>query len=184
MSIERAISAFAGFMVLLSALPSIAAVAEELESARGAELLLPLKQDLKHALVTGMQKGSTHAISICKDQAPAIAAALVTEDIQMGRSSHRLRNPDNVAPEWVNIVLQTYLDVGPDRAPVVVPLANNRRGYVEPILTKPLCLACHGDSLAPDIAAQIRAEYPEDEATGFKLDDLRGVFWVEYPATE
>jgi hypothetical protein len=39
-------------------------------------------------------------------------------------------------------------------------------------------------ALAPDIVAQIQAKYPEDEATGFKLDDLRGVFWVEYPAAE
>ncbi len=71
-----------------------------------------------------------------------------------------------------------------DRAPRVLSLANNRKGYVEPITIKPLCLACHGDNLAPDVATQIRVMYPEDEATGFKLDDLRGVYWVEYPAAE
>ena len=172
------------FVLLLLALVSGAAVAGGSEPVRGAELLLPLKQDLKQALVAGMQKGPTHAISICKDQAPVITDALASEDIQLGRTSHRLRNPVNVAPEWVDIALQAYLDAGSDRSAVVVPLANNRTGYVEPILTKPLCLACHGDSLAPDIVAQIQAKYPEDEATGFKLDDLRGVFWVEYPAAE
>jgi hypothetical protein len=66
----------------------------------------------------------------------------------------------------------------------VVSLANNREGYIEAITIKPLCLACHGSDLAPDVAEQIQGMYPDDEATGFELDDLRGVYWVEYPAAE
>jgi hypothetical protein len=45
-----------------------------------------------------------------------------------------------------------------------------------------LCLVCHGETLAPEIAAQIAAQYPEDQATGFADGDLRGVFWVEFPS--
>ena len=33
-----------------------------------------------------------------------------------------------------------------------------------------------------EIAERIRALYPEDQATGFREGDLRGVFWVSYPA--
>ena len=154
------------------------------ESARGAELLAPFKKDLKQALVAGMQKGPLDAISVCKDQAPAIAESLSPEGIQMGRTSHRLRNPDNLAPEWVDTVLQTYLGEEPGRAPRLVTLPNDRLGYVEPIATQPLCLVCHGKSLAPDVAAHIAEAYPEDQATGFAAGDLRGVFWVEYPDTE
>jgi hypothetical protein len=155
---------------------------QETSPERGAELLAPLKKNLQLALMTGMQKGAVNAISVCKDQAPAIADSLFVDDVRIGRTSHRLRNPANTAPEWVDAVLKTYLEDESNRSSRVVPLANNREGYVEPIMTKPLCLACHGETLAPDIAAQIERMYPEDEATGFKVDELRGVYWVEYPA--
>ena len=157
---------------------------QETGPARGAELLAPLKKNLKLALMAGMQKGPLNAISVCKDQAPAIADSLSVEGIQIGRTSHRLRNPANSAPEWVDPVLRAYLEEESDRAPRVVSIANGREGYVEPITIKPLCLACHGETLAPDVAAQIETMYPEDEATGFKVDELRGVYWVEYPAVQ
>ena len=54
-------------------------------------------------------------------------------------------------------------------------------GYVEPIVMQPMCLTCHGESLAPEIAARISEVYPDDQATGFKVGDFRGVFWVEFP---
>ncbi len=173
-------AAFTILMVLI--LVSRTELTQETEPARGAELLAPLKKNLKLALMAGMQKGPLNAISVCKDQAPAIADSLSVEGIQIGRTSHRLRNPANSAPEWVDPVLRAYLEEESDRAPRVVSLANNREGYVEPIMIKPLCLACHGETLAPDVAAQIETMYPEDEATGFKVDELRGVYWVEYSA--
>jgi hypothetical protein len=157
---------------------------QESEFTHGAELLAPLKKELKQALVAGMQKGPVNAVSVCKVQAPAITDSLAVEGIRIGRTSHRLRNPANSAPDWVDTVLQTYLREGLDRAPTLVPLANDRLGYVEPITLQPLCATCHGTTLAPDVAAHIREAYPEDEATGFEVGDLRGVYWVEYPATE
>jgi hypothetical protein len=157
---------------------------QQLQGKRGAELLAPFKQELKQALISGMQNGPLSAISVCKDQAPAIASSLSIAGVQMGRTSHRLRNPENSAPEWVVTVLQAYLGDDQDREPRRVRLPDDRLGYVEPIETQPLCLACHGESLAPDLAALIEEEYPEDRATGFNEGDLRGVFWVEYPEAE
>jgi hypothetical protein len=174
----------AGLALVVLVFSAAAALTEETKLAHGAALLAPFKKDMKQALMTGMQKSQVHAISACKDQAPEITNALAFEGVQIGRTSHRLRNPDNTAPEWADIALKTYLNDETDRAPRVVSLAKNREGYVEPITIKPLCLVCHGDNLAPDVATQIQAMYPEDEATGFKLDDLRGVYWVEYPVAE
>jgi hypothetical protein len=185
MSIERSIFAIIASLVLTVSAPmSAMAQTQEADADRGAELLLPLKKNLKQALMDGMQQGPVHAIGACKDQAPEITNALAVQGIQIGRTSHRLRNPDNTAPEWADIALKTYLNDETDRAPRVVSLANNREGYVEAITIKPLCLACHGSSLAPDVAEQVQAMYPDDAATGFELDDLRGVYWVEYPAAE
>ena len=38
------------------------------------------------------------------------------------------------------------------------------------------CLACHGSDIEPQTAAAIRALYPDDEAVGFAVGDLRGAF--------
>lgn len=160
------------------------ATAQGTEPARGAELLTPMKMELQRALMAGMQKGPLNAIGVCKVQAPAIAESLSVEGVQIGRTSHRLRNPANSAPDWVDPILKAYLNDDSDRAPRLVSLANNREGYVEPITIKPLCLACHGATLAPDVAAMIETMYPQDEATGFKVDELRGVYWVEYSAAK
>ena len=124
-------------------------------SARGAELLVPFKSELKKALVAGMQQGPANAINVCRDQAPMIAASLATAGVRIGRTSHRLRNPENAGPDWVDAVLQTYLGDTQNLAPQVVELPGDREGYVEPILTQPLCLACHGESVAPEVAAVI-----------------------------
>lgn len=151
------------------------------DSARGAHLLEPFKKDLKQALVAGMEKGPPHAISVCKTEAPAIAAALSVDGVKMGRTSHRLRNPANAAPDWVKPILASYLDEPGKIAPRVAALPGHRAGYVEPIVLQPLCVACHGETLASAVAAQIERDYPDDQATGFAVGDLRGVFWVEYP---
>ena len=65
--------------------------------------------------------------------------------------------------------------------PVTVTLNDHRAGYVEPIFLQPLCTTCHGKSIDPRIAAQLADQYPHDEATGFDVGELRGVFWAEFP---
>lgn len=136
----------------------------------GAALLMPFKAELKEALVAGMQEGPATAIETCSNKAPEIAASLSVDGVIMGRSSHKLRNPENAPPDWLEPVAES----------VLVDLGDGRYGYAEPIFIQPLCLTCHGEELAPDIAARIEALYPDDQATGFREGDFRGVFWVEF----
>lgn len=169
------------FIAALAVLAAPSAGAEATASP-GAALLKPFKERLKGALVAGMAEGPAHAVDACHLQAPDIAAALSVDGVAVGRTSHRLRNPANAGPAWATEALQAYLDDPAHRAPVVVALDGGREGYVEPIELQPLCLACHGSELAPPVQAAIDERYPEDQATGFEAGDLRGVFWVSYPA--
>jgi hypothetical protein len=155
--------------------------AQDAELARGAELLAPFKKDLQQALKSGLAEGPAEAIQVCRVKAPGIANSLSVAGVRMGRSSHKLRNPDNTAPDWVSPIMQTFLDDPSSREPLAVGLADNRWGYVEPIMLQPLCLTCHGSELAPGVAEQISELYPEDHAIGFEAGDLRGVFWLEFP---
>jgi hypothetical protein len=157
------------------------AQAQDAELARGAELLAPFKQDLKKALKSGLAEGPADAIQVCRVKAPEIAAALSVEGVRVGRSSHKLRNPDNMAPEWASPVMQAYLDDPSSRKPHITELGEDKWGYVEPIMVQAVCLTCHGSNLPPDIAIQIADLYPEDRAVGFEVGDLRGVFWLEFP---
>lgn len=166
----------------LALVTAASAVADDAAGARGAEILAPFKMQLKQALEAGLAQGPSAAIGACKLQAPQIAEALSVDGVVVGRSSHRLRNPRNAAPEWVAPIMQAYVDDAADRSPRTVELGGDRVGYVEPILIQPVCLACHGDVRDPSLAGRIADEYPDDAATGFELNELRGVFWTEFPA--
>ena len=169
----------------LLALLALAAIAQAGDdpAAHGASLLAPFKAELKSALMAGMKEGPATAIEVCSKDAPGIAAKLSVDGVLMGRSSHKLRNPDNTAPDWLSPIMQAYLDEPSNRNPRAVSLPGNRWGYVEPIMVQPLCLTCHGSELSPDVASRISELYPDDHATGFAAGDLRGVFWVEFPET-
>ncbi len=156
---------------------SQASTAEE----QGAAMLLPFKQQLMGALKAGLEQGPDAAIDICRIEAPMIASNLSMGGVAMGRTSHRLRNPDNAGPEWATAVLEQYLEAGAELAPQTVALDDGQTGYVEPIVTQPMCLACHGAELSPAVQAALDTHYPRDQATGFKVGDLRGIFWVSYP---
>lgn len=162
-----------------------ASTADPAEAAeRGAELLAPFKRELQQALRAGMAEGPLAAVSACRVRAPEIARGLSREGVAVGRASHRLRNPANAAPDWVAPVLAEYLAEPAKRAPRTLAISPGRTGYVEPIVAQPLCLTCHGESLAPELAQRIAELYPEDRAVGFRVGDLRGVFWVTFPATD
>jgi hypothetical protein len=45
-----------------------------------------------------------------------------------------------------------------------------------------VCLACHGAAITPEVAAALDAAYPEDQARGYALGDVRRAFSVSKPA--
>lgn len=150
-------------------------------ASRGAALLAPFKTALMQELVEGLEAGPVAAIGVCRLRAPAIADGLEAMGVRVGRSSHRLRNPANRAPDWVRPLLDHYRDTPAERGPIVVPLGDGRNGYVEPIMVQPLCLACHGTTLEPSVTEALATMYPDDRASGYAVGELRGVFWVEFP---
>jgi len=149
--------------------------------ATGRELLAPFKSALQQALLAGLEQGPVEAISVCRIEAPGIAAGLSVDGVRVGRSSHKLRNPANAPPTWVAPLLDGYRDRPDDREARTVLLGDGMAGYVEPIVVQPLCLACHGETLDAAVAEALATHYPSDRAIGYSVGDLRGVFWVEYP---
>ena len=174
----------AGLLASTLALAATVGLAQSPETTRGSQILAPYKKGLKEALQSGLSRGLVKAIQACQIQAPKIAESLSHDGIRVGRTSHRLRNPANTPPYWVEPILAEYVASISDREPRSVSLTRERLGYVEPIVVQPQCLSCHGELLNEDIAMQINRLYPQDRAVGFKAGELRGVFWTEYPVEE
>ncbi len=147
---------------------------------RAEQLLLPFKQQLMQALQVGLEQGAEQAIDVCRLQAPEIAAAASVNAVEIGRSSFRLRNPANAPTVWQQVGLRHYRQ-SEDRQPMLIDLEDGRVGYMEPIVTAPMCLACHGSALSAEVKEALALHYPTDQATGFAAGDLRGVFWVTLP---
>jgi len=99
--------------------------------------------------------------------------------IRVGRTSFRLRNPDNAPPDWAAPYVARHTS-----EEVWLAHPDGRLAGLLPIRLGERCLVCHGDASAvpPDVAARLKEAYPHDEATGFAEGDLRGWFWLEVPA--
>jgi Protein of unknown function (DUF3365) len=168
---------------LLSGTPSPASGTDRLETGR--QTLAPFQAALQTALKEGLAKGPVDAIDACRIRAPEIARELsgTTPDgeaVEVGRTSHKLRNPANAPRAWVRPLLAAYLEQPADRTPRVVDLDNGGWGYVQPIVMQPLCLTCHGETIAGPLRTRIDTLYPADDATGFTDGEFRGLFWAEF----
>jgi len=140
-------------------------------------LFLRLSGRLSEAMGTG---GPTEAISVCKTDAPAIAAEVSRErGLSIGRTSFRLRNPANTPPPWAGAAIEDRPET-----PVYFLGDGGELGVLSPIRVSRPCLSCHGptDRIDPEVKAVLDREYPQDEAVGFDEGDLRGWFWMEVPA--
>ena len=160
--------------------PIVGPVALQPAGERARSALIPLKQNLKSALVAALADSPITAVDVCQLSAPVITEGARSPGIRVGRTSDRLRNPANAPRPWMEPLLaQLAEQKPPPGSGSVVALEGDRVGYVEPIYLMPLCATCHGASVPPELLAHIRQRYPEDRAVGYEPGDLRGMFWVE-----
>jgi hypothetical protein len=150
---------------------------EDIRRAQAA--LQPFKEELQKALREGLRGGPVNAIWVCRVKAPEIAAELSAAGVTMGRTSHRLRNPNNAPEPWMEPLLAEFLEKTGDRTYRAVRLPGGSVGYVEPIYVQPRCLTCHGKDIPPAVAERLKASYPRDHGKDFEAGDLRGLFWVK-----
>jgi len=151
-------------------------------AARGAETLKPYKTNLQSALRSGLAKGQEHAISVCSLEAPELANKAGSPGVRVGRATNRARNPKNEPAAWLTPVVEAYAKEPAAAKPRVVHLENGAVGYAEPIFVQETCLMCHGEMISEPVRRALAGRYPDDEATGYRKGDFRGVFWVEFDA--
>lgn len=149
------------------------------------EAFAMLSTNLLSALGAG---GPSNAIPFCSVQALPLTESVSQKfAAEVRRVSQRTRNPRNAPSARETSMLegfQSQLAAGESPRPAIIR-TNNEVFYYAPIMINtPLCLICHGEprrDMAAETTQLLRKLYPDDQATGYQLNDLRGMWVVKLP---
>jgi hypothetical protein len=177
-------------LLALAACGGAEAAEREAHRTRAKALVLELAGNLQAELKAAIERGGPEeAIAVCSEKVPEIAAAAARDGYRVRRIGTRVRNKkSNVPSEHERLVLEEFAAIpegereGVSRDEVLPSGAADWLYYAPIYVSKPVCLTCHGPvEQIPERVRQALAEkYPDDEATGYALGDLRGAFVVEY----
>lgn len=153
---------------------------------RGRQYALKTKAVLGANLLQAIKAGGPeNAINFCNTRAlPLTDSMAVAQGVSIRRVSDLARNPENKADslELAQIdALREDLRLGIEKPHRLVELEDMVTGYY-PITTNGMCLQCHGakgTEVTPETLSALEALYPEDQATGYAANELRGIWVVE-----
>lgn len=150
-------------------------------TALGGDLMTMLTQQLARG-------GPAAAIAVCADSAQIRTSRYQRAGLAVRRVGTRVRNPANAPDSLEAAVLAAFqADLAAGRLPadttVLETLAggHTRLRYLRPVRLQEPCLTCHGPATAiPDsVRAILTQRYPEDQATGYAVGELRGAVSVQ-----
>lgn len=157
--------------------------------AKAKEAITDTFATMSGSLMKALGEGGVgKAVPFCHENVQELAANLEKEHgVRVQRVTHKPRNPANQAGETeLELIdsIQQAMAKGEASAPV---FEHNKKGqpvYYAPILIPAeTCLKCHGtpgDDIAPADLKLIRSLYPLDQATGFELGDVRGLWKITF----
>ncbi len=137
--------------------------------------------------------GLASAITVCRDKAPKMAAEFSKNTGWfIRRVSLKNRNPKAVPDPWEKSVLENFdrrATAGENPATletaefITGPDGKRMLRYMKALPTQGLCLSCHGprDQIPVDVKAKLKELYPQDQATGYRVGEIRGALTVKRP---
>ena len=152
--------------------------------AKGKELALSTKGVLgKNLLQAIKSKGSAGALEFCNTRAIPITDSMSMHlNAEIKRVSDRNRNPNNAAnAQELEYIMKAKEELAQSGkiTPQLLEQNGKKIGYY-PIVTNDMCLQCHGEAdkdINENTLLAINTHYPEDKATGYEAEQLRGI-WV------
>jgi hypothetical protein len=161
---------------------------EELALARGDRISQVTQMALASKLKEVVQEeGIAEALKFCNVNAyPIVDSLEKVYNTQVKRASSRARNPGDKPNKMEEEIIEEYSrDMAKGNTPEVkIMLDDNKAYYFKPIiLSAELCLKCHGQvgsDLLDENYRIIKELYPDDNATGHKLGDLRGIWSISF----
>lgn len=164
---------------------------QEQAAGTAMDFMRELGGALKKQLAAG---GPAGAVDVCGGLAPSIAGRISRETgWKVTRVGTRVRNPLLGMPDsWELNVLDEFgkraargEDIDKMSYSQVVTESNGEKffRYMKAIAVKQPCLACHGtaEQISPEVKTMLKERYPHDQATGYKVGDLRGAISIKEP---
>ncbi len=154
---------------------------------KGKEIAGRINATLINALSSAIdENGYEGAIEFCSLNAIPITDSISLMDgVKIQRISHKPRNNANAANETELELIDRYKNVSGNetskKQPSVI-LENDKNIFYAPIyIASPLCLNCHGkvgSDIQQEVYESIQRKYPNDKATGFEMNELRGLLKI------
>ncbi|MFC2124258.1 DUF3365 domain-containing protein [Bacteroidota bacterium] len=147
------------------------------------------KKILGSNLIKAVDEGGvSYAIEFCNLKAYPLVDSLEKKfNARIKRASHRSRNPNDIPTDHEAKIIAEYqimLDEGKVGDPKVDYIDDNTLIYIKPIiLDNQVCLNCHGipgDQILQENLDLIKKLYPEDNAVGFNIGELRGIWSITF----
>jgi hypothetical protein len=177
--------------ILLSALLlTSASVADDMAvKQEGIKYIKMLGGALKSQLQAKMKedKSGLTALAFCTSSADKITKEVnekLPEYATVRRTSFKVRNNKvNAADDSDTKAMEKFeaeikAKTLTPKTILMVEEGDVTRVY-KPLVTKAVCLKCHGTNMDPKIVDAIKSSYPHDKAIDFKEGDLRGVIVAE-----
>lgn len=160
---------------------------EPAANERGMEIVKYTQATLGKNLFEQIQKkGLIQAIEFCNLQAiPITDSSATVHNAKIKRVTDKPRNPNNKASsqelEYIK-EFKTQVASGNEVEPILVE-RGNEIDFFYPIVTNSMCLKCHGTpekELEFLTLKKIKQLYPTDMAVGYKENEVRGIWKINY----
>ncbi|MFV0592730.1 MAG: DUF3365 domain-containing protein [Draconibacterium sp.] len=151
--------------------------------SKGSEVTKQTQTVLLSNVGSAIQKGGTEfAVGFCNIKAsPLVDSLSQIFSCRISRVSEKNRNPENSLNKTEENLWETFRNG--NQADTLLK-SNKSFIYYKRINTSmPACLKCHGNTESEINGAtlqRIQTLYPNDRATGYKLNDFRGLWKVEF----
>jgi len=156
---------------------------------KGKQIVQASFSALSGQLSGAMQKGGVqNAVAYCNIKANPIMDSLSqAHQVTISRVTLRPRNPENLSDDNESEILSDFLkmqDLGKSLQPFIESASGEQVIFYAPItIISPLCLNCHGtpgSEISTEDYELIKSLYPDDQATGYSMNELRGMWKVEF----
>ncbi len=158
---------------------------EKDDMERGKEIAQRSFEALSKELQSAMsEEGPMAAVQYCHVNALPLTQELSEqEDVVIRRTALKYRNEANKPDSLEHKVLVEYSKklLNNEKLEPMIIQVNGSKRFFSPIMTKPICLTCHGmpgTQIEDDLFSTINDKYPNDMAVGFQEGDLRGIWSI------
>lgn len=156
--------------------------ADSTSIGKGKKIAMATQMLLGSNLKAQMQEnGPIAALDFCNLNAIKLTNEKAKEfETFIQRVSNKPRNQDNTASEFETALIKEYelqLAEGETLKPTEVEEEDTKWFYA-PIITNQICIKCHGEP-SGDLKNEITKRYPEDKATGYSENQIRGLWKIK-----